>query len=156
MRATRRVDNLPVVLKIRSQLRYSRNMHSLNKEYALMKHIDSPYCLKAYEIIEIVEGRDIYPSGYGLMVDLIVKKFSSEYFDDHRIMVLVIEDFGGRSLKEVAKTISVREALQISVLISKALIDIHNANIIHHVLLFSLLFSLFPLSFSSSFLSLFI
>lgn len=113
-----------------------------------MKHIDSKYCIKAYDLYEVYskpefDHTDTTMKEEVMIKHTIAKKFFTEQNKGKRIFVLVVEDFGAKSLTEVLTTLSLRQVLHIAVQTTKALIDIHSVNIIHQVSYTHLKFTLF-------------
>ncbi|MGK7921622.1 MAG: AAA family ATPase [Trichodesmium sp.] len=98
-------DNLPVVLKFAKGNYPSENQ---NNRY-----------IKEYEII-----RSLNLSG-------VIKAYKLEKY--HNTVVIILEDFGGESLKTLIKTqkITILGFLKLAIKISESLAEIHTANIIH-------------------------
>lgn len=105
-RARRVSDRLPVILKYMNQeYPTCAQIRSYKQEYHLTSQIDAPGVIKAYSL----------------------EKWQSSY-------VIVFEDFGGISLKQLLQergTLSLKEFLDLAIALADSLGQIHAANIIH-------------------------
>ncbi|RII35687.1 GAF domain-containing protein [Clostridium chromiireducens] len=105
-RGRRKKDNLPVIIKqVNDETSDFTHIFSIRHEYEINQKINSDSIVRIYEIIE---------------------KEGSPF--------LVMEDFGGESLKSIlrSKKFTINEFLNISLKIVQALCDIHNSNIVHN------------------------
>jgi diguanylate cyclase (GGDEF)-like protein len=105
-RATRLSDNISVILKILQEDSYHLNLRAkFHKEFNFLKQINSPYIIKAHD-----------------------------YFTWQNQHILCLEDFGGNSLSYLApyiKSLNLSQKLDLMILITQALADLHNHKIIH-------------------------
>ncbi len=106
LRARRLRDDCPVVLKVpKADYRDRRRMLELRREYALMQALPTEHVVRALEV---------------------------EEFPDR--VVLILEDFGGMSLKHLLaerRRLPVNEFLDCALKVAEALDAVHRRNIIH-------------------------
>ncbi|MFB2920608.1 AAA family ATPase [Aerosakkonema funiforme] len=104
-RAIRSCDNQPVILKF------------LNREYPT--------------VLELTKYQQEYEITRSLNLDGVIKAYDLHRYQNSLVMVL--EDFGGESLKVWMKTrqLDIREFLVIAIKITESLAAIHAANVIH-------------------------
>ena len=103
--ATRSRDGASVVLRqLRPEVASPDRVAQLRKEFQLLSSIDSPYVVKAIDLIE-----------------------------QRAAPILVTENFGGRNLAELIRQqrISIREAVNMAIDITAGLDQLHAENIIH-------------------------
>ena len=99
-------NNQPVILKILKQAYPPpQRIAQFQREYELTNSLDIPSAVSAYRIIET---------------------------NDHR-WVMVVEDFGGQSLKKIAQTqkLTLDEFLSLAIKVSQILGEIHQQKVIH-------------------------
>ncbi|MDY6805528.1 MAG: AAA family ATPase [Cyanobacteriota bacterium] len=104
-RGIRKRDNLPVIVKILSKEYPSiQEISSIRQEYNLTKNIDIPGIVKSYSL-------ERYNLGYAL----------------------ILEDFVGRSLKELltSEKLDLREKLRIVIALVESLGEMHKIPIVH-------------------------
>jgi predicted ATPase/signal transduction histidine kinase/tRNA A-37 threonylcarbamoyl transferase component Bud32 len=105
-RALKETDNRPYILKILDKRR-SRNRNSLTslkQEYVFLNQIDSECVINAVD-----------------------------WINDKDLAILVLDDINGQTIKETLResALSVQQFLDLSILITKGLISIHEQNIVH-------------------------